>query len=88
MANHQITCATKVHAHRHITQIGGPDGRWTIAQAYAAMDRGEGFYTVSPSTRKVARVIKFRCRFCTTASLTTTADAVWDNNLDNLPNCP
>jgi hypothetical protein len=84
--SHQITCATKVHEHRHILGIGGPDGRWTVAQAYAAIDRGEDFHTVSPSTGKRARVVKYVCP-CGTSSLTTTADAVHDNNLDYLPDC-
>lgn len=86
MAQHQITCATKIHAHRHITKVGGPTGRWTVAEARAAIARGEVFYTVSPSTRRTARIDRYTCT-CGVLTLRSAADAVKDNNLDNLPNC-
>ena len=88
MPTYKITCATKTHQHRHITKIGGPSGSWTVTEAGQAIDNGTHFFTQSPSTNKTARVIKFDCPWCPYKSLTTTADAVWDNNLDNLPNCP
>jgi hypothetical protein len=83
----QITCATKVHAHRHITEIGGPNGSWTVAEVRALIARGVQFETVSPSTGRRARVLPFDCQ-CGVKSLRSAADAVKDNNLDNLPNCP
>lgn len=87
MSTYQITCATKIHPHRHITQIGGVGARWTVDQARAAIARGDVFYTVSRLTGKQARVLAFDCS-CGVKSLRSNADAVTDNNLDNLPNCP
>lgn len=84
---YKITCATKVHPHRHITKIGGPSGSWTTEQARVAIARGDVFYTVSPSTGKQARVLRHTCS-CGVNTLRSVADAVTDNNLDNLRNCP
>jgi len=83
---YQITCATKVHPHRHITKVGGPSGSWTVAQARAAIAAGTVFFTLSPTTGRRATVERYNCS-CGCATLRTTADAVTDNNLDNLPNC-
>ncbi|MGZ4688182.1 MAG: DUF3892 domain-containing protein [Acidimicrobiia bacterium] len=86
LASHQITCATKVHPHRHIVRVGGPSGSWSVEQARAAIARGEVFFTVSPSTRKQARVERYTCS-CGVLTLRSSPDAVTDNNLDNLRNC-
>jgi len=50
LASHQITCATKIHPHRHITTVGNAQYRWTVTQARAAITAGDALYTVSPST--------------------------------------
>lgn len=86
MATYRITCATKVHEHRHITTIGDSSARWTVVQARTAIARGDVFYTVSPSTGKQARVRAYDCP-CGVKSLRSAPDAVKDNNLDNLLNC-
>lgn len=82
----QITCATESAVHGHILRIGGPDGSWTVTEARGLIARGVQFETVSPSTGKRARVLAYDCH-CGTKSLRSAADAVKDNNLDNLPNC-
>ncbi len=72
--------------HHHIIGVGlGTNGRYNVSQVYALIDAGHVFYTRSPSTRKVARVEKYRC--CSVHTLRSTPDAVHDNNLDYLPSC-
>jgi|HubBroStandDraft_1064217.scaffolds.fasta_scaffold417225_2 hypothetical protein len=57
----------------------------TVAKVYAWMRRGDDFYTWSPSTGKRAAVEPWRC--CGIDTLRSNADAVTDNNLDDLPAC-
>jgi hypothetical protein len=87
LAEYKITCATKVHPHRHIIEIGGPDGRWTVEEARRLITAGVEFYTVSPTTRQRALVDRWSCRLCGYLTVRTIADSTADNNLDNLPNC-
>jgi hypothetical protein len=87
MARHQITCATKIHPHRHISRVGGPDGIWVVGEARAAISRGEEFYTVSPSTGAEASVERWTCA-CGVLTLRSSGDANADNNLYNLADCP
>jgi hypothetical protein len=58
-----------------------------VAEARALIARGTQFETVSPSTGKRARILAYDCQ-CGVKSLRSAADAVKDNNLDNLRNCP
>jgi len=83
---YQITCATKAETHRHILNIGGPSGSWTVTQARNLIATGSVFETVSPSTGRRARVMPYDCH-CGVKSLRSHSDAVADNNLDNLRNC-
>jgi hypothetical protein len=88
MASYQITCATKVHAHRHITTVGGPVlGSAGVEQARALIASGDTLYTVSPSTGQRATVERFDCPSDGVHSLRSSADATGDNNLDDLPSC-
>ena len=57
----------------------------TVENVYAWMNRGDDFYTWSPSTHKRAAVEPWHC--CGLDTLRSSADAVTDNNLDNLPPC-
>ena len=98
MGTHKIVCTEQEPfyqptTHAHIVAVGiGTDPakaqtRLTLEQVIAAMDRGETFYTVSPSTAKIALVEKFHCASCRKTHIRSKADAVIDNNLDNLRRC-
>jgi hypothetical protein len=95
MAAYRIVCVETEHPHRHITQVGtGSDAghaneRWTVQQVRTALFNGDRFYTVSPSTGKTADVRPDDCPVtgCTVKTIRSKADAVPDNNLDNLRVC-
>ena len=96
MSTNQIVCANTEHPHRHITSVGiggkasAPATRLTVTQVRAAIDKGDTFYTVSPSTGKIALVLKDTCTKgggCGYRTIRSVADAVTDNNLDNLGAC-
>ena len=93
----QIVCTTKsshtspsAYTHGHITGVGvgnasGWTHRYTVAQVREMIAQGWVFYTVSPSTGRIAYVEPYTC--CGIQTIRSTPDAVKDNNLDNLPNC-
>jgi hypothetical protein len=91
MADYQIVCVDRVAAHGHITHVGlsGLPGVWTVAQVRGSMSRGNAFYTVSPSTRESAGVEPYDVVHLeqTIETIRSGADAVPDNNLDNLQGC-
>ncbi len=83
---------TGSHVHPHIVSVGTgtPQGytrTWPVDEVLAAMGRGDVFYTESPSTGRVAKVEAYTCTVCGRRWIRTTADAVTDNNLDNLSSC-
>jgi Protein of unknown function (DUF3892) len=96
MATHRIVCTEQSspgsYGHGHILAVGtgsdpaGADERWTVQQVRAAIADGTRFYTVSPSTGKVADVTRYDC-WCGIKTIRSTPDAVYDNNLDNLRLC-
>lgn len=90
MSVFQITCVNKrshLTGHDHIEWVGvaGEPNPVSVGDVYRLMDAGHRFYTVSPSTGAVALVEKFYC--CRVDTLRSAADAVRDNNLDNLSSC-
>lgn len=95
MAASRIVCVNTEHPHRHIVKVGtGSDPskaskRWTVAEVRKALENGDRFYTVSPSTGKEADVKADDCKIggCTVKTIRSKADAVTDNNLDNLRIC-
>lgn len=91
MADYQIVCVERVAGHGHITHVGisGLPGVWTVAQVRGSISRGNAFYTVSPSTREVAGVEPYDVIHLdqTIETIRSGADAVGDNNLDNLRAC-
>jgi len=95
-APREIVCVTTEHAHRHIVKVGigalatSPTTTMTVKEVRDALTAGEIFYTWSPTTKEVALVQKHTCkeRHCTVQTIRSTADAVPDNNLDNLAVCP
>ena len=98
MADYRIVCteqkpADQSNTHAHVVAVGtgvNPDRattRWTLDQVLNAMDRGDLFYTQSPSTGKTAWVQKYTCTPCRRTYIRSAPDAVHDNNLDNLWRC-
>jgi Protein of unknown function (DUF3892) len=95
MASYRIVCVETEHPHRHILAVGTGDdpssanSRWTVQQVRNALANGDRFYTVSPSTGLTADVKADDCNIggCTVKTIRSHADAVTDNNLDNLRVC-
>ena len=93
---YRIICTRKATStrggHTHIVSVGTGstattyDRLWAVADVLAAMPANT-FYTVSPSTGKTALVEPFICAPCQRRYIRSSADAVTDNNLDNLPTC-
>jgi hypothetical protein len=96
MSSYRIVCTEQSDpgsaGHGHILAVGvGTDptsatDRWTVAQVRMAIQDGDRFYTVSPSTGKVANVVRYDC-WCGIKTIRSTPDAVDDNNLDSLRLC-
>jgi Protein of unknown function (DUF3892) len=93
MSEYQVTCVIKepyTDNHGHIVSIGirvGTEQKTlTTHEARLLLGVGHRLYTVSPSTGATAEVEGYRCHGVNT--LRSTADAVRDNNLDNLDSCP
>jgi hypothetical protein len=61
----------------------------SVTAVRAAIVAGDSFETCSPSTGKIAKVKNDICRKdgCAVLTIRSEADAVKDNNLDNLPVC-
>jgi hypothetical protein len=89
MGSYQITRVRKSPVtpagHRHIVAVEFNAQIRTTNEVYVLIRQGNEFYTVSPSTGKRAAVHAWHC--CGLYTLRSDADAVWDNNLDNLPPC-
>jgi hypothetical protein len=98
MAQYRIVCTEQepVHqptTHAHIVAVGTgtdpdkADQRWTLAEVIAAMNAGDEFWTYGEQSKKWARVHQVRCQHCVSTIIRSGADAVPDNNLDNLRRC-
>jgi Protein of unknown function (DUF3892) len=90
MSEYQITCVNKEFSgnHGHIVSIGigAQQQPITVRDAYLLIGAGHRLYSKSPSTGAVAAVEPYRCHGV--ATLRSTADAVYDNNLDYMDSCP
>lgn len=85
MNNYRIVCTEQSDpgsvGHGHILAVGvGTDParatyRWTVEQVRQAIRAGTDFYTVSPSTGRIARVIPFDC-WCGVKTIRSTSDAI------------
>jgi hypothetical protein len=90
MSSYQITRVRKsaltTAGHQHIIAVEFGRQVRTVAEVYALIRSGKyDFYTLSPSTGRRAAVHAWTC--CGIRTLRSDADAVPDNNLDNLPPC-
>jgi len=69
MSDYRIVCVNRLDtslAHRHVTDVGtenarGEMRRWSAVEVRDAMCRGDGFYTISPTTNEIAKVEAFGC---------------------------
>jgi Protein of unknown function (DUF3892) len=95
MPNHRIVCVNTEHPHSHITLVGTGTAAdtysrtWTVKEVRTALENGDRFYTVSASTGKEADVRADNCNVngCIVPTIRSKADAVTDNNLDNMRGC-
>jgi hypothetical protein len=86
MGNYQITHVRRsslmAGGHQHIV---GVEIICAVQQVHAWMRGGGPFCTYSPSTGRWAIAEPWQC--CGLDTLRSPADAVYDNNLENLPPC-
>jgi len=95
MASYRIVCVSTEPPHRHIVDVGtgsrpgAPNWRWSVDEVRSALATGDSFYTASASTGERAAVTADDCTFigCSVKTIRSAADAVEDNNLDNLHTC-
>ena len=96
MATYLIKCVNMEHSHSHIVSAtvqryrnGKYEDRQTmsITTIRRKLEDGDTFETYSQSERKFTDVDPDTCRFprCTVETIRSRADAVTDNNLDNIP---
>ncbi len=92
----KITCVITAHAHRHIVSVGLGDRpntahrTMTVMQVREAIRKGDTFYTMSPSTGRIAVVYIDTCgeADCTVMTIRSEAEVDDDHNLINLVTCP
>jgi len=75
--------------HAQIVKVGignaaGHNPVWTVDEVIQAMKKGAIFYTIGPRTGKFAKVMPFVCHHCGRFHIRSSAEAVDDNNIDNL----
>lgn len=98
MASYRIVCTdqepvTQPTSHAHVVRVGTgtdptkTDRIWTLNEVLIAMNQGDDFFTKGYTSGKVARVERYDCSVCGRPRIRSTADAVPDNNLDNLRRC-
>lgn len=94
MSDYQIVCVERLESHEHITHVGTgipsrADERWTVAQVRSKITTGDVFFTRSPSTGHDAKVEPYDAvvNGTTIKTIRSTADAIFDNNLDNMRAC-
>ena len=79
--------------HPHVARVGtglepGTLARlWSVEEVIEAFARGDSFFTRSSSTDLIARIEIVACDVCGRRILRSAADAVTDNDLDELPAC-
>jgi hypothetical protein len=97
VATYQVDCVNKVTTgnHDHITHLGVRNGsgwqqRLALWEVLAQIRNpyGDRYYTVSPTTGRVAWVVEGGCEVCGQRPyVRTTADGISDNNLSYLRIC-
>jgi Protein of unknown function (DUF3892) len=86
---YRVVCVETKEPHEGIIAVGTSDTgstkankRWSVKEVREELKRGVRFYTRSVSTGREAEVELYG-----TDSITTDADGIGDNNLDNLRAC-
>lgn len=97
MVSYRISCTIHKQfkepiSHAHIVKVGVGDETgycelWSILELYDAMDRGETFYTLSPSSGAITPVQRSACQYCGQNTVRSAPEVDYDNNLDYLPKC-
>jgi hypothetical protein len=95
MTQYLIDCVAAEHHHSHI--VSARVRKWTgttyedastmtVAAVRSKIAEGDLFQTYSPTAKKFAKGSKDTCHAhgCTVATVRSEADAVADNNLDNM----
>ena len=59
----------------------------TLAEVFAAMDRGDTFHVIGKLSGTRAEVHTTECKVCKARIIRTNADDTADNNLDRLRSC-
>ena len=88
----RISSVTTKEPHAHIVSagigghLGAPAKKMTVGEVRSAIAAGGVFYTVGPTSGKVAVVRNDICKAygCAVQTIRSGADAVTDNNLDSL----
>ena len=93
MSEYRIVCVNRLHTsaeHCHVTDIGTTtvqgSRRWSAVEVRAAINTGDRFYTVSPTTGETATVEAYDC-VCSLKTIRSGSDAIADNNLAVMPDC-
>jgi Protein of unknown function (DUF3892) len=87
MSAFQVVCVETKEPHEGIIAVGTSsdgvraDRRWTVSAVRQAIEAGDRFFTVSPSTEDEADVEPYG------DGIRTDPDEVTDNNLDDLRAC-
>jgi hypothetical protein len=86
---YRVVCVETKEPHEGIIAVGTSDEdktkankRWTVAEVRKAIKEGQRFYTKSISTEREAEVELYG-----SDGISTDADGIGDNNLDNLRAC-
>jgi hypothetical protein len=93
---YQTVCAERLEAHEHITHVGTgtvaqtATKRWTVHAVRTALENGDRFYTVSPSTDRVADVRAYDAVIDgrRVETIRSAGDAIEDNNPRQHPRLP
>lgn len=85
MADVQVQCVNKRgNAHEHITNLGGPNWKWTVQRVVDSIENGTNtFFTLVNGIRANVGVVSgAHGKF-----VRTHADGYWNDNLLALPAC-
>jgi hypothetical protein len=92
MYRFEVICTNKSEltagGHQHITQVGIGKKPYSVGGIIKLIEDHDdySFYTVSPTTGRIAEVSPFPCH-CGYMTLRSHSDGIWDDNLDRLNSC-
>jgi hypothetical protein len=92
MRKFEIKCIEKsqltANGHQHLTHVGIGNNLYPVGGIIKLLEGHDdySFYTVSPTTGRIAEVSPFPCH-CGLMTLRSHSDGIWDDNLDSLSSC-